>query len=277
MFDRKKLEAILDSLEVSTHFPSEAPSGIVAPPRSALEEKMDKYDIFKQGDYENVGTPEFPIWAKRSLQDTLNAIMNNAFTSMPFWASSSYLTYGGILRGAYAPGTNPGVAPLTETPYAKLGRKIKKLKCVNAAKIADPEPPEPAKSPDYVHTITAWRGWDIDNGRLAALGSDATWWPKKAEQADCRNHNHPAPQMKCACGYWSFKKFEDMVKALEGYATFTNNVKVVGTVEIWGRVIECTNGFRSEFAYPKELWLLEEGLESLSWSYGVPIRKMEGV
>jgi hypothetical protein len=254
VFDRKKLEAILDSLEVSTHFPSEAPSGIIAPPRSALDEEMDKYDIFKQGDYENVGSAAFPIW--------------------PFWASPIYPTYGGILRGSYAPGADPGVAPLTETPYAKLGRKIKKLKCVNAAKIADPEPLEPAKSPDYVHTITAWRGWNIDNGRLAALGSDATWRPKKAEQADCRDHNHPAPQMKCACGYWSFKKFEDMVKVLEGYA---NNVKVVGTVEIWGRVIECTNGFRSEFAYPKELWLLEEGLESLSWAYGVPVRKMESV
>ena len=50
---------------------------------------------------------------------------------------------------------------------------------------------------------------------------------------------------------------------------------VVGTVEIWGRVIECENGFRSEFAYPKELWLLSEDddLSKLSWTYGVPVRK----
>ena len=268
MFDRKKLEAFLDSVEVSTHLPE----CVLSPPRSALDGKMDKYDVFKQDDYKNVGTAEFPIWVERSVQDVFNTIMNNAVTSVPFWASPSYPTYGAIQRGAYASGANPYVTPFTKTIYASLGRKIKKLKCVNAAKIADPEPPEPAKSPDYVHTITAWRGWDIDNGRLAALGSDAIWRPKKAEQADCRNHNHPAPQMKCACGYWSFKKFEDMVKVLEGYA---NNVRVVGTVEIWGRVIECSNGYRSEYAYPKELWLLEEGLESLSWAYGVPVRKLE--
>jgi hypothetical protein len=165
---------------------------------------------------------------------------------------------------------------MAENPHAKINKKIEQLREVPAVKLANPKPEAPArsKSPDYVHTLTAWRGWDIDNGRLAALGSDATWRPKKAEQADCRNHNHPAPQMNCACGYWSFKKFEDMVKVLEGYA---NDVKVIGTVEIWGRVIECTNGFRSEFAYPKELWLLEEGLESLSWAYGVPVRKMEGL
>jgi len=34
------------------------------------------------------------------------------------------------------------------------------------------------------------------------------------------------------------------------------------------------NGFRSEYSYPKELWLLNEGLESLSWTYGVPVRKL---
>jgi hypothetical protein len=55
---------------------------------------------------------------------------------------------------------------------------------------------------------------------------------------------------------------------------YVDSVDVVGTVEIWGRVIECRNGFRSEYAYPKELWLLRDGLEHLSWTYGVPVRKL---
>jgi hypothetical protein len=58
---------------------------------------------------------------------------------------------------------------------------------------------------------------------------------------------------------------------MEHYAT---SVDVIGEVEIWGRVIECENGWRSEYAYPKELWLLGEGLESLSWKYGVPVRRL---
>ena len=71
MFDRKKLEALLDGLEVNNHYPSEAPKKIIALPRSALDEKMDKYDIFKQGDYQNVGTPEFPIWGKHMEADLI--------------------------------------------------------------------------------------------------------------------------------------------------------------------------------------------------------------
>lgn len=61
-----------------------------------------------------------------------------------------------------------------------------------------------------------------------------------------------------------------MKKALHAYQSL---VMVVGSVEIWGKVIECENGYRSEFSYPKELWLLRPGLESLSWTYGVPVRK----
>ena len=55
MFDMKKLEAYLDSLEVNTHLPKPI---LKPPPRRgpfenpAIALKMDKYDIFKQDDYE---------------------------------------------------------------------------------------------------------------------------------------------------------------------------------------------------------------------------------
>jgi hypothetical protein len=48
MFDKKKLEAFLKSLDVEKHYSSVAP----APPRSELDKAMDKYDLFKQGNYE---------------------------------------------------------------------------------------------------------------------------------------------------------------------------------------------------------------------------------
>ena len=47
---------------------------------------------------------------------------------------------------------------------------------------------------------------------------------------------------------------------------------MIGSVDPWGRVIETENGFRAQYAYPKELWLLEDGLEELGWIYGVKIR-----
>jgi hypothetical protein len=192
------------------------------------------------------------------------------------WPSFSG-TYGGIARGpapsigsiaGYYANDLPKPAP---SPYDSLKHKIRQLKVATPAKIADPTPPAPAKCPDYVGTLTGWRGWEVSGGLLEALGTDFTWEPRRAMRARCKREEHIAPSKKCACGFWSFKTSELLTKAL---VTYADHVSVIGTVEIWGRVIECKNGFRSEYSYPKELWLLEDGLESLSWRYGVPVRKL---
>jgi hypothetical protein len=284
MFDMKKLEAYLDSLEVNTHLPKpilKPPPrrGVYAPVENpAIALKMDKYDIDQQGDYENVGAPEYPILARSNL----NNYPFNGINGAAFWP-----TYGGINRAPNYPnvymGNMIGMSmtgfnrlddpDIAENPLAKINKKIKQLREVPAVKLANPKPSTPArlKSPDYVHTLTAWRGWDVKNGMLDGLGVSSKWQPKRADSAFCKNNTHAAPQMNCGCGYWSFKTFDFMKSTLKSYM---NNVKVIGSVEIWGRVIECSNGYRSEFAYPKELWLLEDGMESLSWTYGVPVRRM---
>jgi hypothetical protein len=148
---------------------------------------------------------------------------------------------------------------------------LAKLAAVPATKITDPAPPVPAKSPDYIGTLTGWRGWEVTDGLLEALGTDFTWEPRQAARARCRHGGHSAPDRNCACGFWSFKTSDLLAKAL---ITYAEKVNVLGQVELWGKVIECENGWRSEFAYPKELWLLEEGLDSLSWTYGVPVRRL---
>jgi hypothetical protein len=284
----KKLEAFLDSLEVETHFPSKVPRrGVYASVANpAIEQKMDKYDIFKQDEYQNIGTKEFPLWARK----TEFQFGFSGFKDMPDVPGSAWPSYAGINRAsyymygtwpmtpprAYSPwwDDSPKEPPLpVETPHQKLQKKIASLQSVAPAKIENPNPapPIPARSPDYVGTITAWRGWGVDAGKLVALGCDHVWEPKEKERAKCREDNtHPAPKLDCSCGFWSFRTLDLLTQALSGYL---EEVVVVGTVEIWGRVIECENGFRSEYAYPKELWTLDEGMEHLSWTYGVPVRK----
>lgn len=271
MFDKKKLEAFLKALEVETHYPMKAP---VAPAeRSALDKLMDKYDLFTQLEYRNVGTPEMPIWAPPEDKGHITMSMLQSMYS--------FATYGSVMRSpmrvplhytAWDMGYEPD--PPKETPYEKLQNRVGRLNSVKPEKIADPKPkpPAPPKSPDFVHTITAWRAWDAKNGILEAVGSEHQWIPKVANRAQCKHYGHKAPQFSCSCGFWSFKTLKLLLKSMPTYAA---NVTVVGTVEIWGRVIECEFGFRSEFAYPKELWLLNEGQESLSWTYGVPVRRME--
>ena len=38
--------------------------------------------------------------------------------------------------------------------------------------------------------------------------------------------------------------------------------------------IDIRLGDRVRDAYPKELWLLQDGMEDLSWIYGVPVREL---
>jgi hypothetical protein len=197
------------------------------------------------------------------------------------YGASSWATYGSFAHPhLYVAGIDtaveteePTVPPApVETPYDRFKAKMARLSAASAAQLADPGPPAPERSPDYTHTITAWRGWDVRDGMLEALGSSSRWEPRRALKANCIScGGHAAPYLNCRCGYWSFKTQELLAQAMDKY---DDTVKVIGQVEIWGRVIECENGFRSEYAYPKELWLLDEGLESLSWRYGVPVRRL---
>ena len=149
---------------------------------------------------------------------------------------------------------------------------LEKLKTVEPRKVGLPVP-------DRVEPITAWRAWKVFNDagswKLKAVGMTGVWEPRKAMEAICgaSKEKHPAPGYGCECGLWSFTTLDDLVPALENYT----DLKVIGKVAVWGRVIECEHGFRSSHAYPTELWLLDnqDNLEQLGYTYGVPVRKIE--
>jgi hypothetical protein len=267
MFDKNKLAAWLGSLQVETHFPNCAPQRVIEPETTELDKKMDQYDIFVQGNFNyNHGTAEFPVYGPKPSEDF-----------MPWLPGGANLTYGslGFFRAYVSNMMSPideAPAKPQETPYSRFKAKMTRLATAPAAEVANPAPTPPERSPDFVHTLTAWRGWGVSDGELEALGIASKWEPRRAHRAGCRvGRSHAAPALDCNCGYWSFKSRELLEQAMEHYAT---SVDVIGEVEIWGRVIECENGWRSEYAYPKELWLLGEGLESLSWKYGVPVRRL---
>lgn len=275
MFDRRRLEHFLESLQTETHFSNGEPKRIIVDmaPHSPLDDLMDKYDLFIQGNFNhNYGTTEFPVYGPQS--------SDNPFINPMYMPKGGWATYGAInFSTPYVTGIDVGESgaqvPPRETPYDRLKAKMTRLAAATSVEIVDPLPAPPlSPSPDYTHTITAWRGWIVDDdGNLGALGTTFEWEPRRAARARCKvaSGSHYAPNLSCSCGFWSFKSRELLTEALSTYAT---DVDVIGEVEIWGRVIECENGWRSEFAYPKELWLLDEGLESLSWKYGVKVRRL---
>lgn len=144
-------------------------------------------------------------------------------------------------------------------------------KRLDSLRAAAPHKVKP-RVPDMVHVITGWRGWGLStNGRLQALGQSHVWPAKEALVAECATRGvHIAPSFSCSCGIWAFKDLERLIAAIgSGY----NAIKVLGSVSLWGRVIETENGYRAQYAYPSELWLLDDSLEELGLLYDVPIRK----
>lgn len=158
-----------------------------------------------------------------------------------------------------------------ERQLLQLESLIDSISSAPSVKLANPNlaPTQAQRSPDYMETLTGWRGWAVDHEMLKSVGTFNYWRPHVATHATCYYEGHESPHFICSCGYWSFKSSDLMKKAV---CEYRDSIAVVGSVELWGRVIECENGYRSEYAYPKELWLLKPGLEYLSWTYGVPVR-----
>lgn len=254
----------------------------------SVQDLMDRYDIRERiagsewRDHESGGLSikvPLPSW-----QDMMHSIGSFSFPS-PF-------CYMGIDRGSPFDNQAPPTEDAKEAAKRRAEKEKAELRRRESARVAflmrmenagareaklyknpNPEPPTAPRIPDYTHTLTGWRAWDVQDGMLVALAWRSPWRARKAAPATCRADDHSAPQMDCDCGYWSFKTKEKMI------ATFAESGRdrhpvVFGPVEIWGRVIEHEHGYRSEFAYPKELWLLKPGLESLSWTYGVPVRQL---
>jgi len=104
--------------------------------------------------------------------------------------------------------------------------------------------------------ILAWRAWTLsgrrDGSRLRLrpiVGSRRPWPPFHPARAVCaRPRGHHAPDPACTCGLHATRT-PDLLRR-------TRDPAVVGTVALWGRVIEHEHGYRAEFAYPQRLRLV---------------------
>ena len=112
--------------------------------------------------------------------------------------------------------------------------------------------------------VDGWRVWNLHLDRAghpellpAGSGVDA-WRPREPVQARCgkpsllrAGRSHPAPDPRCTCGIYARREPDRSARVTPSYPV----PPVIGTVSLWGRVIEHEEGWRGAFAYPSRLTL----------------------
>jgi hypothetical protein len=111
-------------------------------------------------------------------------------------------------------------------------------------------------------------------GPLLVSRNKQTIWPRReAARAFCNNgplSQHDAPALGCECGFYAF--------STPDHKDLKNQYAIWGELYMWGEVIVCEEGYRSEFAYPKNLFLRDNGTKGMRWlqeklslGYGIPV------
>lgn len=122
--------------------------------------------------------------------------------------------------------------------------------------------------PDAIEPVVGWRCWrvvDTRDGFVLTSANRATRWPPGlALEAACASEEHAPPAERCSCGIYAASDpslvldyFPPVVRsavtilspAILGY----DSVLAVGTVWLWGDVVESDRGWRAQYGYPREL------------------------
>jgi hypothetical protein len=104
--------------------------------------------------------------------------------------------------------------------------------------------------------IVAWRAWTIAGStdgslvRLLPIAGDHRPWPtRQPVVAACRrSHGHVVPGVSCTCGVHATRH--------PGLLRRARDPGAIGTVALWGRVVEHELGFRASLGYPQRLRLV---------------------
>ena len=113
--------------------------------------------------------------------------------------------------------------------------------------------------------IVAWRIWrlcsDADRGIVEPLLESCVygdaWEPQQTFVAECPEHRRPTPS--CGCGIYAVTTRETALQWARWAQSALPHPIVIGRVQLWGRVLPHSAGYRAELAYPYELEVLPGG------------------
>lgn len=141
------------------------------------------------------------------------------------------------------------------------------------------------RAPDAVGLALGWRAWGTPIrlprfGVAAKLFSvtwrDYYWVPRQHGVARCEKCGDDVPGEDCSCGFYCAKTREHLESLGYEWGKIREDgrVCIMGEVANWGKVIEGTQGWRAQKAYPVRLYVPFEArhlVRPLRESYGVPV------
>jgi hypothetical protein len=124
--------------------------------------------------------------------------------------------------------------------------------------------------------IHGWRLWHVrlhgDEHRLESFTMHHVSWPARSRfEASCPAHRDGAPVEGHECGIYAFRTralAEELLRRYTGvrhcYGREYKELPPVrqgrpialGSVSLWGRILVRERGFRAQYAYPYELFLI---------------------
>ena len=123
--------------------------------------------------------------------------------------------------------------------------------------------------PDLIGPVLGWRAWRVDEWcagvSLVSVTCDYVWSPDGWNVADCwRTGLHVAPAEHCTCGFYSARSRAHLVTT--EYPLYSSHArsgwqmqpKLIGEVELAGKVIPAANGFRAMLARPRRILVPHE-------------------
>jgi len=122
--------------------------------------------------------------------------------------------------------------------------------------------------------LVGWRSLEVVKPYfLVSGGGSMIWIPNERAEAECtrfgdQHPDVPAPASNCTCGIYSMKTLEDFDRS------YYCKCKCWVELYIWGKIQEASEGYRAQYAYPKQIFLIAELAHMapiLQGAYGVPV------